>query len=1357
MEFHYEITKNNTMKKLYTLIICLGFLQMTYGQVTTNYNAKWFFGVNTGLTWQTTDVANRTNGGWGLTLGKSFNYHTGSFVSFDIRGRFLRGFWYGQDRDTTDLNSFTNQTLSQGETNYRDSLGYAVHNFQTENYLLNLELVAHFNRFRENTRWDPYIFGGIGMNWRQGYGDYLDRDQTNGSLSTYNWDVNNLSKSAIKNSQDGVYETALDGNKQDGFNFGLSHSLGFGLGYQIGKAVTIGVEHKTTVTRTDAFDGYIADGKHENDIYHYTNAFIRFRLFGNSRSDVSTNPKDENMPPVVQFTQPSISGTEVANPNYYVQGNIKNVFDKANVSFSLNGINVTNYTYNTKSDLFASNVTLVEGPNTLVLTGTNQYGADSKTTIIIYKPELVRPPVVSFIQPSVNPTQVSSANYNVVGTVLNVKDKSGVAVIFNGTSRSDFNFNTSNGKVTMGVTLNQGSNTVQITGTNTAGTDSKATTIIYKVDVPVTPPIVFFTDPSSNPVTVGTNTYTIRGKVKNVDSKSGVSFTQNGSSKSNFTFNPATDDFTYSATLGANQNTFVLTGTNQDGTATATTVIVYQRATVNPPVVNIYNPSGNSTNVTVGQFPFGGSITNITSKSQAKLTLNGANVSNFNFNASSGAVTANLNLSPGSNSVVLTGTNADGTDSDQATIIYTVPQPVQPPVVYYTDPSSSPKAVTNGTYTIRGKVKNVDGAQNVTFKKNGASQSGFSYNASTDDFVSTVSLNPGQNTFELIGTNSAGSSSATTILTLNVPTPTPPIVTITNPSGASANTNLAQYPFVGNVQNVNTRSQVKMEVNGNMHNGFTYNSSTGIVTSNLTLNPGPNTVLLKGTNIDGTDSKQVTIVYTPVVTVSPPVVTYINPGSNPLNVGAPNYTVSATVTNVSTPSGVNIKHNGNNVSVFTFGSNNLNFNLNLSEGTNVISVTGTNSAGTDTETTTIIYTKPIVTPPPVVTFVNPGSSGITAASSTYNVRATVLNVSGSSDITVKVNGASTNSFTYSGTTKLVQLTANLNAGTNVIEIKGTNSAGSDVKTTNIVYKAPPCNSPIISLVNPSSLALSTDQASIDFTALVANVTNANQVSIKVGNRNFLSNFNTATNTLTAKINLSVGLNTIVLEATNNCGSDKKTYKIVRSACNAPNVSLGFANIANNQTSYAPEFTMLLNVEHVTNASQVSVTLNNKTIPSTFNSANGTVEVNYGILVGTSTFKVVVTNNCGSKTYTHVAKRAKSPTKVVPTVNITTPATSPITVSNGSFTLQFSTTQIIDKAEIIVRVNGLPTAVSFNKNTNSGSAVLKLNSGSNTVKITVKNPVGTASDSTVIVNTGKSQGIPPKGGTTRGGRGGRGGR
>lgn len=1444
------------MKKLYTFIICLGFLQMAFGQVTTNYNAKWFFGVNTGLTYQTTDVSNKTNTGWGLTLGKTFNYYPGAMFSFDIRGRFLRGFWYGQDRDSSGFD-VPNLALSQGATNYLDTLGYAVHNFQTENYLLNLEFVIHANRLRERTRWDAYIFGGIGLNWKQTYGDYLNRDQTTGDLSMYNWDVNNLSRSNLKSTQDGVYETALDGSSQNSFDFFTSKSLGFGLGYQVAKAVTIGVEHKTTFTNVDDFDGFLINGKRENDIYHYTNAFIRFRLFGRSREEaVVTNPKNEYDPPLVEFTQPFSSGTIVSNPNYYVQGEVKNVYDKDNVIFTMNGVRINNFNYNTKSDLFAANVRLIEGQNTLILTGNNQYGTDTKTTIIIYKPEVVLPPVVSFINPSVNPTTVVDGNFNLVGNVLNVKDKSGVTLLFNGTSRSDFNFDANNGNLTISLALNPGTNTVQITGTNTAGTDTKTTAIIYNRAEPVkVPPVVYFTDPGSSPVTTGNNTYTIRGKVQNVSNQSGVNFTQNGSAKSNFTFNPTTNDFTYNATLNLDQNTFVLTGTNTDGTSSATTVIIYKRTVVNPPVVNIYNPNGSSASVNVSQYAFGGSVSNITSQSQATLTVNGSNVSNFSFNSSTGAVTANLNLIQGANTVQLTGTNNDGTDSKQVTIIYTpvvnVPKPpvvnitnpsgssasvsvaqypfignvlnvstrsqvsmlvngslyngfnfnastglvtadltlvsgantikltgtnsdgtdskqttivytpvvtVIAPVVYFTTPGSSPTTVASSSYTLKGKVMNVDGSQNVTFKQNGVSQSNFAYNASTDEFTSTVTLSSGQNYFELIGTNSAGSANANTVIVYTpvINTPRPPVVSITNPNGSSANTNVAQYAFVGNIQNLTTRSQVSMFLNGNLFNGFNFDATTGMVTANLTLVSGANTVQLKGTNSDGTDEKQVTIVYTPVVVVNPPVVTFITPNSNPLSVSSATYDVRATVTNVSSPSGVNITHNGNNVSIFTFGSGNLNFNLNLNEGANVITITGTNAGGMDTKTSTIVYTKPAPVTPPVVTFVNPSSNGTAVTAPSFNVQATVLNVTGSSDIQVKVNGSNTSKFSYSTSKKLVTFAVNLQEGSNVIEITGTNSGGSDVKSTTITYKAPPCDAPVINLINPLSTTFTTEQASITLTASIIGVTSASQITLSMagGRRGIPFNFNSITRTITAQLDLVVGTNSFVLEATNNCGSVQTNYTLVRTACDGPSLSLNFANVAHNQSTYAPNVVLVLDADKITSSNQVSVTMNGKVIPANFNVATGTIEVDYGILVGASKFVITVTNSCGSKNYTHTVTRIKSPTKNIPTVVITDPATSPITVSGDSYQLKFTTTEIIDQAEIIVRVNGVIVPVSFSKTTNSGSAVLKLNSATNNVVVTVTNPVGSATASTVILTSGKS--------STGGGRtiprpGGRGGR
>ena len=1318
---------------------------MGLGQVATNYNAKWFFGVNTGLTWQTTDVSNKYKTGWGLTLGKSFNYNTASFVSFDLRGRFLRGFWYGQDKEASNFID-PNNALSSGATNYKDSLGYAVHNFQTENYLLNLELVAHLNRLRETTRWDAYIFGGIGLNWNQTYGDYLNRNQTTGDLSLYNWDLNTLSKSSINNLQDGVYETALDGSKQDGFNFFTSSSLGFGLGYQVSKAVTIGAEHKTTFTNIDNFDGLSSSIRDGNDIYHYTNAFVRFRLFGGRYDEEVTKP----LPPVIEFRQPNVPRLTVGKANYIIQAKIKNVADKQNVVFIQNGATITNFTFNPRSELFSANVTLVEGQNNFVLTGKNQYGTDTETTIIIYKPQLIQPPVVTFTQPSVNPTTVASPNYNLTANVTNVTVKNDVQVNVNGTSGTDFNFNTNNGNVLLTLKLNPGTNTVQITGTNSAGTDVESTTLIYKVDPVKTPPVVYFTDPSSNSTTVGTNNYTVKGKVQNVESTNGVNFTQNGSNKTNFSFNPSSDDFTFSANLTVGQNTFVLAGTNTDGTASATTVIIYNRAELKPPVVTISNPNGSNVTVNNAQYPFVGNIQNISSQSQASMVVNGSTMSGFSFNPSTGTVTANLNLVEGSNVVSLTGNNADGTDSKQVTIVYTKVVTVQPPVVYFTDPGTNPKTVNVASYTIRGKVLNVDGPLNVTFKKNNVNQTGFIYNPTSDDFVITLPLVQGQNVFELTGTNSAGSSSATTIINYAPILSKSPVVSISNPSGGSASTSVAQYPFVGNVQNVTVQSQVSMLVNGSTFSGFTFNSTSGAVTANLSLNSGANTVKLTGTNADGTDSQQATIVYTPVSTVNPPIVTYIDPGSNPLTVNASSYNVRATIANVSSPSGVNIEHNGSNISVFTFGSNMLTFSLNLNEGANAITVTGTNTGGVDTKTTTIVYTKPVLNKPPTVTFTNPSSSGTSVSSDQFTVNATILEIATKAQISFKKNGTmvSPSAYTFNSSTNQLSYPTILNEGNNTFEITATNIGGNDSKSTSIFYKAPPCDKPVVTALTPSSSAYATDQASFQISVKITGITSKSQIDFNAGAKRVEFEYNPTTGVLTSTVNLSVGLNSISISATNNCGSDIFTYKIVRTACDGPTLGLNFANVGNNQTTLAPNVTLLLDVSAITSNSQVSAQMNNKAIPFDFNLANRTIEIEKSILVGSSSFVITVTNSCGSETYTHNVTRDKSPTKNVPTVNITNPNGSTTSVLVSAFTLQFSTTQIIDKGEIIVRVNGVPTDVSFNNTANSGTAVLKLNSGSNDIKITVTNPVGSASDSTIIVNSGKSGTVTPK--NSRGG-------
>ena len=141
------------MKKLITLVIITTFLAPAFGQkIDYDNDSKWYFGFNVGGTWNTTDVRNKTNLGWGLMLGRAFNYNYGKKISYDLRLRYLGGNWYGQDYDITNVSGndlYLADSLGGAVDGIYDTLGYTVNNFNTEAHELGLELAIHFNNLRD--------------------------------------------------------------------------------------------------------------------------------------------------------------------------------------------------------------------------------------------------------------------------------------------------------------------------------------------------------------------------------------------------------------------------------------------------------------------------------------------------------------------------------------------------------------------------------------------------------------------------------------------------------------------------------------------------------------------------------------------------------------------------------------------------------------------------------------------------------------------------------------------------------------------------------------------------------------------------------------------------------------------------------------------------------------------------------------------------------------------------------------------------------------------------------------------------------------------------------------------------------
>ena len=125
------------MRNLYALLLCMLTISSVSAQHVNYNSSKWFWGLNYGGTWHSTDLDYERYNGWGLTLGRSYNYDYGRGLSFDLRGRFLAGQWYGISDSISILSPSVNPVLSS----YLTGNNQYVYNFRSDIRELDLELV----------------------------------------------------------------------------------------------------------------------------------------------------------------------------------------------------------------------------------------------------------------------------------------------------------------------------------------------------------------------------------------------------------------------------------------------------------------------------------------------------------------------------------------------------------------------------------------------------------------------------------------------------------------------------------------------------------------------------------------------------------------------------------------------------------------------------------------------------------------------------------------------------------------------------------------------------------------------------------------------------------------------------------------------------------------------------------------------------------------------------------------------------------------------------------------------------------------------------------------------------------------
>jgi homogentisate 1,2-dioxygenase len=1278
----------------------------------------WIIGFNGGGAWQDSDILTRGGGGFSFYLGKSIYNRAKSPISIDARLRYMATWTYGQNHGDSTLGG--NDNVLGARYGYNPDSSFFAHNHQTVLHDFSGELRLNFEQLRRKHRILFSLYGGIGL------GFYNVRTDQLGLLGNpYNYDGINLSQSDdaicedILFMRDDEYETNLYNRVT------ITPTVGFELGYWFSPHFALAIGHRTSFTLADRFDGFRNNevGDFSGAIHHYTALNFHWRLFPTTRTVEC---------PDIEFQLPVANGKSYTTreANAYIEARITNS-SREQITYTVNGQTVQNYTHSSYSKEFRSNITLRRGENTISIKSQNSCGMDAQQVTIIYIPENEvitppqTPPTVLITNPGTTPTNISTYSTTITATIKEVASSDNVSFVVNGVPVRNFSFSGTS-FVANGVNLQEGSNTITVRGTNTAGSDTKTVIINYIKEVtPEDPPVVNITSPQPSPYATTNSRVSINATILNVNDRRNVTFKVNGQNSTNFSFS-GTSFVANSIVLQQGNNTFTVKGTNNAGQDVETVVVIYTKPTVNLPVVTITSPTPNPTTVNVPATNCTANILYVPTRSGVTCTVNGQAFNSFSF-AGTRFTASNIPLVQGSNTITITGSNEAGQDVATTVVIYQAPVVLPPPVVNITYPNTNPFNTQQSSINLSATIQHVTSRNDVTFTVNGSQDNRFSFSGGVFN-ASNITLRQGRNVFTVTGRNSVGKDMASTIVVYTQPTP-PPVVTITNPRQNPLVTTNGSVNLTASILNVNSRNDVTFTINGRNVTNFNF-SGTNFSANGLNLIVGANTFTITGRNSAGQDSKSTVVIYNKEEEPAP-IVTITTPNQNPFNTQVATTNIRATILNVASANDVTFNVNGQNVRNFTFSGTTFTANgIRLNQGSNTFTITGTNGTGRDSKSTVVVYTVP--TPAPVVTITAPDRNPETVNTPTTVIRATIRNVANSSGVTFTVNGQANTSFSYSnGTFRSGAI--NLNPGNNTFTITGTNRTGRDSKSTVVIYVAP-TPAPVVTITTPNQNPFNTQVATTNIRATILNVASANDVTFNVNGQN-VRNFTFSGTTFTANgIRLNQGSNTFTITGTNSTGRDSKSTVVVYTVPTPAPVVTITAPDRNPETVNTPTTVIRATIRNVANSSGVTFTVNGQTNTS-FSYSNGTFRSGaINLNPGNNTFTITGANSTGRDSKSTVVIYVAPEVKPKPTVVITNPSQNPFNTQTATINIQADIRNVASANDVTFTVNGQAVRGFTLNRTAFVANGIALRQGSNTFTISGRNSEGQANASTVVVYT-----------------------
>ncbi len=1116
----------------------------SFSKFSSRESGWWTLGLDAGAAYQTADVRTKWNGGgFGLTLGKNLAYRPGGMFSFDARGRLLLSRTYGSSGNKSygiaknpALNGTRNSTLNYllDKSNPLDS-SFVYHNYRHGMGELGLEGVLTFNRLRERTGVVFALFGGIGLDL---YRTRLDQLDANGKAYNY---LNVSSGIAnVEDLRDGTYETAAEGFDNSSIKVGMMPGAGFELGYQVAPRFVIGIGHKITFSRTDLLDGQSWTDNNvrtgNNDWHHYTNLHLRWDL---------GRRQNRQDPPEIEITWPGANPSTTASRDGTLRARIKNVQNYSDIQCTLNG---GTQAFNFRKGELSGNLRLREGRNEVRIVATNPAGRDEESVIINVVDDRVTPPPpppppsgvrpeVRFTQPSRSPFNSDRDNINVAASIRNVSNRRDVRLTVNGTN-ADFSFSEG---LEANVRLREGRNIIRVEATNNAGSASDEIEVNYKANEPVgNRPLVRITQPSSSNETTKNKSYTLRATVENVDTRDDITLLVNGSKSSEFSYDTRTKVLVASLTLQNRENDITIRGRNRSGEGEASCII--KLTTDAPPSdkkpeVNITAPAEGTT-VTNAAVSLKAKVTNIADKSEVKVTLNGVEIRNVDYNKLAKTIEATLTLKEGDNVIVVRATNAAGSAEDNVKVRYSLGQ--TKPEVRITAPAEGTNLNVPET-RLKATVTNIADKSEVKVTLNGVEVRNVDYNKLAKTIDAALTLKEGDNVIMVRATNAGGSDEDNVKVRYTASKP-PPEVTITTPANNSEQ-RTAESKLSATILNVADKTEIKVTQNGRSV-AFDFNPRVKSLSANLTLAEGNNTIVVVAKNSAGSDEGTVSVKYTkgksPVVTIQSP--------ANESTTDVAAVTLIGRIENVMGNKNVSVLQNGRKIEGITLDrTGNMKVSTVLSEGKNTFVVKATNADGSDEKTVNVTYNAKPSIQKPSIAFTNPGRPGSTVKNSTFTMTATVQRVE-KTGLRLTFNGKAVRQFGFDTKSGIITANLSLKEGKNTLKIDATNSGGDATASSDLTYVKQGGAVPDITIQSASQPVVSPFSPNLAKTEVLAttqNVNNQNQIKATIDGTAIVSiTFDAATGKMSFITDVKRGApNLIEITVTTDAGTDKASVNV----------------------------------------------------------------------------------------------------------------------------------------------------------------------------------------------------------------------